>query len=183
MSRVIVTGPEGSGGALVAKTVAHVLGVSHYDEWDGVWPNAVESSVGTVQHVSLPAGKPSKFPDVFGWLNDDAASDVSFILTVRDNGISVRSKMRRAGKTQDEAQGDNSRAAQLMDTIARSTRPYFFFSYEALLYLRITYLRELYRFLGVSSDFVPPLVDANARYLREPLDEGGPVETDRPVLG
>ena len=180
---VIVTGPEGSGGALVARTVAHVMGVCGYDEWDGVWPHTIESDAMKVQHTSLPAGKPSQFPDVMRWLEGEEGYFPVFILTVRDNGISVRSKMRRADKSLAEAESDNAEAARLMAEIASSSHPHFFFSYEALIFLRLTYLTELYRFLGVASDFVPPLVDANARYLKAPLEEGGPRETKRPSLG
>jgi hypothetical protein len=179
---IIVTGPEGTGGALAARTIAHVLGTASYDEWDGIWPHSIEREGVKVQHTSLPAGKPSRFPDVARWIEGEEGRPPVFVLTVRDNGISVRSKMRRADKPLVEAEEDNVEAARLMGQIAASSRPHFFFSYEALLFLRLTYLKELYRFLGVTSDFVPPLADANARYLKPPMEEGGPRETMRPTL-
>ena len=108
---IIVTGPEGSGGALVAKTIAHVLGVCDYDAWDGVDPHAVERGKVRVQHTSLPAGRPSQFPDLTGWIEGNAGYSPQFVLTVRDNGISVRSKMRRAEKSLDEAEAENVEAA------------------------------------------------------------------------
>ena len=179
---IIVTGPEGSGGALVARTIAHALGISPYDDWDGIGPHAVENDTARVQHTSLPAGKPSQFPDVAKWIETGEGYTRHFVLTMRDNGISIRSKMRRADKALQEAESDNAVAARLMGEIASSSHPHFFFSYEGLLFLRSIYLRELYQFLGVESDFIPPLVDANARYLKAPLEEGGPRETIRPSL-
>ena len=87
---IIVTGPEGSGGALAAKTIAHVLGLASYDDWDGVWPHSAERAGVKVEHTSLPAGKPSRFPDVARWIAGEGGRPPVFVLTVRDNGISVR---------------------------------------------------------------------------------------------
>ena len=84
--------------------------------------------------------------------------------------------------TFDVARGHNVEAAHLMTEIASSHIPHLFFSYESLVFLGHVYLRELYRFLGVESDFEPPLIDANERYLKAPLQEGGPRETIRPSL-
>ena len=172
---IIVTGPESSGGSLVARTIAHVLGVSHYNDWSGTDPHTVSDRHVKVQHTSLPASRPAWFADVQKWIDGDGDdTHRSFVLTVRDNGISIRSKMRRAKMTFEEAEGHNIRAAQLMAEIASSHRRHLFFSYESLVYLGAVYLNELYRFLDVDSDFVPPLIDANARYLKPLLQEGGP---------
>ena len=180
---IIVTGPESSGGSLVARTIAHVLGVSHYNDWSGMDPHTVSDKYLKVQHTSLPASRPAVFADVQKWIYGDGGDvHISFVLTVRDNGISIRSKMRRAEMALDEAENHNVRAAQLMAEIAASHRPHLFFSYESLIFLGSAYLKELYRFLGVDSDFVPPLIDANTRYLKPPLQEGGPRETARPTL-
>lgn len=184
---IIVTGTESSGGSLVARTIAHAFGVLHFDDWDGMGPNAVTNQIVKVQHISLPAGNPSKFPNVREWIfGDDEDGPRFFVLTVRDNGISIRSKMRRAEAyselTLEEAQRDNARAASLLAEIASSHRPHLFFSYEALIFLGNVYLQDLYRFLDIESEFVPPMVDANARYLKPPLQEDGPRETIRPSL-
>ena len=145
-------------------------------------PHIVENETVRVQHTSLPFGRPSQFPDIKEWIEDDGVTSRLFILTVRDNGISIRSKMRRADMTHDEAQGHNAEAARLLAVIASSHRPHLFFSYETLVYLGHDYLQELYRFLDVESDFVPPLIDANERYLKAPLQEGGPRESIRPSI-
>ena len=81
-----------------------------------------------------------------------------------------------------EAEGHNDQAARLMAEIASSDHPHFFFSYESLIFLGHTYLQGLYTFLGTASDFLPPIVDANVRYLKQPLEEGGPRESERPSL-
>jgi hypothetical protein len=180
---IIVTGPEGSGGALAAKTIAHVFGVCHYDDWNGIGPHSVENDSVKVEHTSLPAGRPSWFADVAKWIEGEEGYTPVFVLTTRDNNISIRSKMRRADKALEEARSDNTEAARLMGMVTASSRPYFIFSYESLLFLRETYLKELYRFLGVESGFIPPLADGNTRYLKDPLQEGGPRETVRPILG
>ena len=39
--------------------------------------------------------------------------------------------------------------------------PYFIWSYESFMFLGSDYLQNLYQFLGVESDFMPELRDAN----------------------
>ena len=154
----------------------------HYNDWDGMVPHIVENESARVQHSSMPFGVPSQFPDVEKWLRKGREDSCRFVLTVRCNGVSVRSKMRRGGTTLEEAQSHNLEAARLMALIAGSDSPHMVFSYEALLFLGGEYLQELYRFLDIQSHFVPPMADANERYLKEPLHEGGPLETVRPLL-
>ncbi|MFC1526690.1 hypothetical protein ACFL6X_07770 [Candidatus Latescibacterota bacterium] len=184
---ITVTGTESSGGSLIARTIAHVLGVSEYNDWDGMGPQAASNGTVKVEHVSLPAGNPSAFPDVQEWIHGPQRDGTRlFVLTVRDSGISMRSKVRRSqphtATTAEEAAAQNSRAAELLTSLAASTAPHLFLSYETLVFMRHAYLQDLYQFLGVVSDFVPPLVDANERYLLPPLQEPGPMETPRPVL-
>lgn len=179
---IFVTGPESSGGSWVARTIAHVLGVTQYNEWNGTDPEVVEARQARVQHTSLPCSSPSYFVDVRQWLQGFGGEANRFVLTTRDNGISVRSKMRRAGYPLETALSHNAQASRLMGEIASTANHYFFFSYEAVVAHGYTYLRELYRFLDVDSDFMPPVIDANARYLKDPLTEDGPQETVRPSL-
>ena len=43
---------------------------------------------------------------------------------------------------------------------------YFFWSFETTLLYKHLYLQELYKFLGVESDYVPPIYDANKKYIK-----------------
>lgn len=179
---VFVHGPESSGSRLIAKIVAHVLGVHPYEKWNAIgWSHgdrplgevseaaqqrAVAARQDTVCHRSLPYDNAVTYPDIDRLLamNRDAAC--AFILTTRDAGIVELSKRRRFRRSAEECRANRERSRELLAAVIRRKLPHFIWSYETFMYLREDYLRLLYAFLGVESDFFPPqLVDGNAKYV------------------
>jgi len=54
-----------------------------------------------------------------------------------------------------------------MRAAINSGEKYLIWSYEAFMFLRDDYLKLLYSFLEVDSDFIPPLQDGNEKRIRE----------------
>lgn len=181
---VFVVGPESSGSMLAAKIVAHVLGVRPYGEWDpptgwshGDLPqgrvsdvaqkNAVAARTDTVCHRSLPHGRDADlYPDIDQWLSMNGDALTRFVITTRDVNIVDRSKRKRFNRPESLCRMNRERSREWIADALRRRLPCFIWSYETLVYLREDYLRLLYAFLGVESDFVPPdLFDGNAKYV------------------
>ncbi len=59
---LIVIGPEGTGSKLIARTLAHALGIKNFKDWAGNgW---IDNGTHKVCHRSLPFGTPPVFPDL-----------------------------------------------------------------------------------------------------------------------
>jgi len=59
----MVLGPGSTGSVLIAKTIAHVLGVKEWGTWDGrQWAKSEDQTENNVFHLSLPA---FKAPELF----------------------------------------------------------------------------------------------------------------------
>jgi len=81
-------------------------------------------------------------------------------------GIVDRSKRKRFGRSEALCRTNRERSREWIAGVIRRKLPCFLWSYETLIYLREDYLQQLYGFLGVESDFVPPdLFDGNEKYL------------------
>jgi hypothetical protein len=176
---VIVQGAESSGTRLISRIAAHVLDCAKYRRSNHT-PDVVRSDDGAniVVHRSLPYGR-SRNP---GWesvadLVDKYCPDgytLKFVLPVRYSAFVRQSKLnhRTRGRpgppsqsVQDWVDGEIERAREHLHEILASPYARLIMSYETLLYLGGPYLQELYRFLGVRSDFVPGLIDGNRKYL------------------
>ncbi len=157
---VFVIGPESSGSMLVAKICSHVLGIHKYGDWSGVaWSDKGHHKV---CHRSLPYGNPPKYPDVEQWISDNEKNyAIYFILTTRDITISELSRFYRWAKPFKQSQKESAKAMNIMCMIINSKYKYFVWSYEAFMFLKKEYLNSLYQFLGVESEFIPNLIDAN----------------------
>jgi hypothetical protein len=181
---VFVVGPESSGSRLAAKIVAHVLGVHAYGHWatpvgwshsdlpqghvsDSAHNIAVAAGTDTVCHRSLPYGrKGDTYPDLERWCSMNRDALTQFVITTRDVSIVDRSKRIRFNRTEALCQMNRQRSRQWIADVVQRKLPCFIWSYETLVYLREDYLRQLYAFLGVESDFVPPdLFDGNEKYV------------------
>lgn len=164
---VFVTGKEGTGGALIARTIAHALSLKDFNSWDGNVPHIAKNEWHKVQHTSLPyGGKPGSWPDIDSWVRKNRAYDQFFVVTTRDVSISERSKILRCGKTQDQVRLETSRARRILSRILKGEYRLYIFSYESFMYLGQDYLRKLYEFLRIDSNFMPALRDANPKYLQ-----------------
>jgi len=156
--RVLVISPESCGSKLVAKIVAHVLGIKKYGDWFG--GGKVFTEKDEVYHVSLPRTKKREFVDIkplVSW-------STHIVVTTRDHNISADSKCQYC-ETIEQAIQENEIAKSMLEPILQY-RKTFVFSYETFIYYRLTYLKLLYRFLGVESSFIPSLHNGNRKYLR-----------------
>lgn len=163
---VFATGPESSGSRLVAKICSHVLNIQKYGDWNGVgWSNSDHHKV---CHRSIPFGIPPRFPNLEKWISENEKDyEIYFILTTRDTTISEFSRIERFPKTLAEVRKDSKIAKELMKQAINSGHKYFIWSYETFMFLREEYLKSLYSFLEVESDFIPLLRDGNEKRIRE----------------
>jgi len=116
----------------------------------------------------MPFGAPPRFPSIEEWISENANDyDIYFILTTRDATISEFSRVARFSKTLTEVRQDSETARTLMRKVIDSGEKNLIWSYEAFMFLREDYLKRLYSFLGVDSDFIPPLQDGNEMRIRE----------------
>ena len=107
------------------------------------------------------------FPDPvpFAKALEKAGYDVYFVLTVRDQWIAKLSKIREHTFADwPTAEEEMEKAREIMNRIIQEIARVFIFSYESLMYLGAPYAQVLYQFLGVESDYVPELRDANPKY-------------------
>jgi glycosyltransferase involved in cell wall biosynthesis len=94
-----------------------------------------------------------------------AGFDVYVVITVRDRTVAALSKHREHTEGgMDTAQAELDEAVRLMNEILEQHEQCFLCSYEALMMLGAPYVQLLYRFVGISSDYVPSLRDANPKY-------------------
>ena len=159
---VFVIGPESTGSKLIAKICSHVLDIQPFGRWDGTaWSDKGQHCV---LHRSLPYYIPPVFPDVQAWIEEKQANyDLYFVLTTRDITMSHLSRYERWQKPESDCIQQSKRAREIMLSIMNSEQKSFIWSYETFMFLRQSYLHQLYEFLGVTSDFIPDLIDANAK--------------------
>lgn len=164
---VYVIGPESSGSMFVAKTLAHILEVAKYGTWDG--GGTVKNKDGKIHHVSLPTGPNSYFPNIATLIEEDKKCyDVYLVITIRDSSISEVSRMLRFLKLRPKVLEESKKAKQMIVELMRSNQvPYFLCSFETLIFLGEDYLRLLYDFLHIDSDFMPVVYDANIKYIKK----------------
>jgi hypothetical protein len=166
---VFIVGPEGSGSKLIAKICSHVMGIHDFGTWNG--SGCSENAINKVVHRSLPYGNPPQYPHIDHWISSNRTEyQIYFILTTRDIGISELSRHFKYAKSHQQSKDESERARQIMIEILNSHNNVFIWSYETFMFLKETYLRLLYSFLDVSSDFIPELNDANKNkilYIKE----------------
>ncbi|MFA8441993.1 hypothetical protein [Yoonia sp.] len=169
---IVVSGFEGSGSVFISKTVSHVIAATPFGEWSGYGFNRQMGEDNIVLHRSIPYMRPKLWHDDPTELRElFAAYDrLRFIVTTRDLSASVASRMSRFGGTVEEYQNDNSRAAQFFQKLL-AQEDCFIWSYETMCALRESYFRRLYGWLGVESNFIPVIEDANQRFFSRGFSE------------
>lgn len=169
---LFVIGPESSGSMLAAKICAHVLGVASYGKWTGA--RFVEKRNVRVFHRSIPYETKIIFPNIDEWMNQHKDYNKRFVITVRDTTLSEISRIKRFSATKESktpynmelARAESDKAKDILIEVM-DKYPYFLFSYEVFLYLGLRYLKDLYKFLGVNSDFYPSINNANLKRIKE----------------
>ncbi len=165
---VIVTGFESSGSVFLARTCSFVLGKSdRFEDWNGYgWHGDVGDDL-VIIHRSMPYGLHPKswFAELKDEIADLADYRTRYIICTRDLTISRISRRMRFGGSDNEYRADDEKARVIFDEIMTSF-DYFIFSFESALALRKSYYLDFYDWLGVESDFDPPLFDANRPYIK-----------------
>ncbi|MEP4053043.1 MAG: hypothetical protein ABJN22_12440 [Litorimonas sp.] len=162
---VFVLGPESTGSKFLAKICSHVLGIHQFGHWDGTaWS---DKGGHCVLHRSLPYENPPNFPDVFKWVEEKEPNyELFFVMTTRDITMSQLSRYERWKKPSDTAAKESERAREIMVSVLKSDQKSFLWSYETFMFLKRDYLAQLYAFLDISSDFLPELIDGNAKKVK-----------------
>lgn len=167
-STIVVTGPEASGSRLCARVIAHVLEVCEFGKWAGFnWaPDCAERPCFVNDYAVLHRSTPYRDGQV---LDPEKLADehgnLSFVFTTRDKNISRA----RRGYTKQEHEKWIQANRELIEWVTERGLAHHFFSYESFMLYPEIFTRRLYAFLGVQSDFVPPLRDGNRKYLRGKL--------------
>jgi len=163
---IIVVGPESSGSMLIAKICAHALDLAEFGDWNGVGGIGDDKVGDKVIHRSLPYGDPPIFPNIKNWIEEYGNShELYFVLTTRDISMSEVSRHNRWSKTFKQSTVESDKAREILTGIMKdeSDLDYIIWSYESFMFLKEDYLQTLYDFIGVKSDFIPKLIDANRR--------------------
>ena len=164
--KILVTGPENSGSKLCARTIAHVLNVCDFEDWAGhYWaPNKI-SNKHSVLHRSTPyAG--NNVVNVNQIIKEYKGKDLRVVFTTRDGNISKnRLKKTRKNYTDDDAKHFIGENIKIINKVRKENIPYIFWSFESTILYAETYLYDLYKFIGIESEYIPPLFDANEKYI------------------
>jgi|TARA_B110000240_G_scaffold196964_1_gene250653 hypothetical protein len=164
---IVVTGPENSGSKMCARTIAHVLNVCDFEDWSGYsWIRNKTSKKHSVLHRSTPyAG--NNVINVDEIIKDYRDEDLRFVFTTRDGNISKnRIKKNRKNYTDDDAKHFIEENIKIINKVREENIPYTFWSFESTILYEETYLHDLYKFIDVKSEFVPPLFNANKKYIK-----------------
>jgi len=156
-TKILITGAESTGSVLCAKTIAKAIDYNCI--WDGYGKHEINNY--SLYHVSMPTGKPPKFPYV-------AFDEYDYIvICTRDVNVSILSKKNRFKKSREQCESEMSTAKYVLTGLMHNHPCYFIFNYETFMYLGYTYLHILYNFLGIKSTYMPKLNDGNKKYISE----------------
>lgn len=164
---VFVGGLGSTGSMLIARTLAHVLDVADYGNWEG--NGSVSNKKNKIFHTSFPTGKTEPvFPDIQKFIEEHKDThNIYFVLTTRDETIASISTRRRFLWRKERIKKQNIISQEKMRQVIEDNNfQSFIFSYETFQFLGKTYLNELYVFLGIESNFMPDVYDANKKYVR-----------------
>ena len=170
---IMVCSVEANSGCLVARTIAGACGVDGVDQFSGL--GTLETPEVTVYHQALPTEQASgerHFPNLLEIAEHQAqlGCRVSCVLVTRDGTISEYAKIERQSKTDQKTAAREVQAARrIFIDLLESKYEVFCLSYETLVLMGRQYLRQLYAFLDIESDYMPPIADGNKRFL-EPFE-------------
>ena len=163
---VFVIGTESSGSKLIARILAHALGIEPYGNWNGSGWAISQRSPHRLCHRSQPYGSEGRFSDIRQWNHDNRDFTIRYVICTRDVTISERSRRARWPGRRGTFAEQTERARSLIRDVMR-TCDYTIWSYETFMFIGADYLRTLYCSLGIESDFVAiDTVDANPKHVR-----------------
>lgn len=167
---ILVAGPESSGSMFIARHIAKTLDWE-YHNYLPPGSEELETDNNKVVHFSFPLGTKPYFPDLREILQSYKDYDRKFILTTRDQNISMLSKYRRFRRRNSACVQHKHRSKQSIGNIIKSQEPYMIWNYETMLYLEDTYFDLLYDFLGLSPkkrSIPKEMYDGNKKYIKSP---------------
>jgi hypothetical protein len=89
-----------------------------------------------------------------------------FIICTRDTTISKLSVAKRFKRKIETISEHQNQSMQIIVDILRSKSKSFIWSYETFMFLKEYYLRELFRFVDVQSEYIPEcIIDGNIKYI------------------
>jgi len=173
---VFVIGSESSGSTLIAQIISAALNGDA--GWSGRGFNCCDSAFcdrendfsqpcSEVEHLvchrSLPFGLEPEWPPLKAW---QSGYDAYFILCTRDSTIAALSVKKRFQRKPETITGHQQKAKEIMEEVLRSEAKSFLWSYETFMFLKESYLQEVYSFLDLKSDYLPSEIkDANPKYI------------------
>ncbi|WP_417608711.1 hypothetical protein [Owenweeksia hongkongensis] len=174
---IFVIGPESSGSTFIAKVISTALngdtgwngrGFNCCNKWDCDRENGFTKSCSEVKHLvchrSLPFGEISQWPPISEW---EDFYDANFILCTRDASISSNSVLDRMKRTQKSRNLNLLKSTEIIKDIIGSESKSMIWSYETFVLLQEAYLKQLYDFLKIKSDYLPDsIIDANSKYIK-----------------
>lgn len=169
---VIVIGPESSGTLFICRILVATLGIrkSIVDAKFGNY-GSLENDTDKVYHISLPTSPRAVFMDIKEIINAEKKKykDVHVVICTRDINISEKSRLNRMSfRTIEDVKNHSQKAKEIIaDLIVDENIEWFLWSYETFMYLKEDYLKQLFKFLNVSSGITEyPIVDGNVKYLK-----------------
>ena len=164
----IITGPESSGSVFISKVVSYVVGKDKvYGEWDGYGWNGELGDDIVCLHRSQPYISARKYCTLEDFKSTLPGYEIYFILTTRDNNIVSRSKISRFSRSANDLTHNRDMSRNILTSIIESGERSFIWNYETSIYLRDSYFRLLYEFLGATIDFIPQdLRDGNHKHIK-----------------
>jgi len=157
---IIITGPESSGSAFIAKTIGKAVGLKN---WDG-YGEAIFSDL-RILHQSQPYKTRFQYADYPEYKFYYPQYDRYFVLTTRDVSIVDRSKKNRFKASTYSLIHNRIRSKAILSNIIKQDK-FFIWNYETMIYLGKPYFDLLYKFLGIESNYYPKVKDGNRKYLR-----------------
>jgi len=169
---IIVTGYESSASVFTSKVISHVFGkCPNLGDWNGMGMHGSKGDDVIIIHRSMP------YRDIVHgkkWI-DDLHIEIknlynyqrSYVICTRDLNISKSSRLRRFGGNLEICNNDDKKTNEIFSSLIESeSKRTFIFNLETAIALKYTYYNLLYKWLGVESDFSPPIYDANAPYIK-----------------
>ncbi len=164
----IVTGPESSGSVFVAQALSYAVGkCTKPGEYSGYGYNNNDLCENLVLHRSIPYMRPKRFSEELLFeisRFENKYENINYILTTRDNKISLISKTLRFGDTQEEGENDYAKSIDFFKKLAINPKV-FIWNYETMVFLGESYFKRMYNFFGIESNYIPLIRNENYKYI------------------
>ena len=166
---VLVIGRASTGSKLIAKLMAHILGVTEYGTWEGHDCPIENNSENIVIHKSLPNDR--DWPDVNGIISEYPDHEIYIIITTREETLAKQSRTDTYHWTEEQEENDKFLSKNIISSVMNSGNKFFIWSYETFMFLGIDYLISLCKFMGIEEPEIPDydFIDANPKRIRDSI--------------